>query len=90
MSSRYLVLHWSREGAELKIGIAARKSVGKAVTRNRLKRRLRESVRKLLSSLPQDLKMVIVGKKAAVGLSFEEIMGELQGLLRSAGLVENG
>lgn len=58
--------------------------------RNRLKRRLRESVRKLASSLPQGLKMVIVGKKAAVGLSFEEIMGELQGLLRSAGLIENG
>lgn len=83
-----MVLRWVRDGAESKVGITVRRSVGKAVTRNHLKRRLRESLKKIKHSLPRDLQMVIVGKKAALELNFREMVEDLQCLLRRAGIVE--
>lgn len=47
MSTRYLTLHWfPREddpASEPRLGLAVPKTIGNAVTRNRLKRQLRET-----------------------------------------------
>lgn len=55
-SSRYLVLHWfAREDVgegEPRLGLAVPRSVGSAVTRNRVKRLLREAWRELLPTVP--------------------------------------
>jgi ribonuclease P protein component len=55
-SSRYLVLHWfprddDPEG-EPRLGLAVPRSVGSSVTRNRVKRQLRETWRELLPTVP--------------------------------------
>ena len=56
MSTRYLVLYrFDREEDEdgdVRLGIAIPKKIGGAVTRNRIKRRLRESWRELLPDVP--------------------------------------
>jgi ribonuclease P protein component len=64
VSTRYLVLYWfAREDgpdAAARIGLAVPKAVGPAVTRNKMKRRLRELFRERLPRLPQDQDYVLV------------------------------
>ena len=56
VSTRYLVLYWfdreEEEDGEVRLGIAVPKKIGSAVTRNRIKRRLREGWRELLPGVP--------------------------------------
>jgi ribonuclease P protein component len=63
VSTRYLVLYWfAREDGpeDARIGLAVPKAVGPAVTRNKMKRRLRELFRERLPQLPQDQDYVLV------------------------------
>ena len=63
VSTRYLVLHWfAREGSVegARLGLAVPKSVGPAVVRNKMKRRLRELFRSRAEELPQDQDYVLV------------------------------
>jgi ribonuclease P protein component len=63
-TTRYLVLYWfGREGGadgEPRLGIAVPKKLGGAVVRNRMKRRLREAWKRLLSEVPGGNDYVLV------------------------------
>lgn len=64
-ASRYLVLYWfEREQAdgEPRLGLAVPKSLGTAVTRNRLKRRLREAWHALIDDVPAGRDYVLVAR----------------------------
>ena len=63
VSTRFLVLYWfarDDEGDEPRLGLAVPKRVGPAVTRNRIKRRLRELWRARLESIPAGRDYVLV------------------------------
>lgn len=64
VSTRYLVLYrFDRdddEGGDVRLGIAVPKKIGTAVTRNRIKRRLRESWRELLPEVASGTDYVLL------------------------------
>lgn len=63
VSTRFLVLYWfprEEDGAGPRVGLAVPKTVGTAVVRNRMKRRLRELFRVRLPNLPVDRDYVLV------------------------------
>jgi len=64
VSTRYLVLYrFDRQGeedADVRLGIAVPKKIGSAVTRNRIKRRLREGWRELLPEVPAGTDYVLL------------------------------
>jgi ribonuclease P protein component len=67
VSTRFLVLYWfargdarGEDGGGPRLGLAVPKAVGTAVVRNKMKRRLRESLRTRLPDLPQDQDYVLV------------------------------
>ena len=64
VSTRFLVLYrFDREGeddGEARLGIAVPKKIGGAVVRNRIKRRLREVWRELLSEVPPGADYVLL------------------------------
>ena len=67
VSTRYLVLYWfPREGDDEetppRLGLAVPRQVGNAVTRNRVKRRLREAWRARLSELQPGHDYVLVAR----------------------------
>ncbi|HEU6444159.1 MAG TPA: ribonuclease P protein component [Gaiellaceae bacterium] len=62
VSTRYLVLYrFDRdEDGDVRLGIAIPKKIGSAVTRNRIKRRLREGWRELISEVPPGTDYVLL------------------------------
>ena len=59
------------------VGFIVSKAVGNAVTRNRVKRRLRHLVREHLGALPASGLLVVRANPAASSASYRELAGEL-------------
>lgn len=82
-ASKYLViyarpneLNWNR------LGLSVSKKIGKAVTRNRIKRLLREAMRKVLGDFLQHYDFVIVAKKTAAEGKLENFIRETERFLQ--------
>ena len=84
-TSRCLVLRTLRIGGEsTRFGLAVSRAVGGAVARNRVKRRLREVLRK--GSASQGWDIVISARPRAAAATFQQLESELQSLLQRAGV----
>jgi len=69
-----------------KIGFTVPRALGKAVIRNRLKRRMRECVRLRLDALPAGWSVVFNPRRAALDAPFDRLSGEVgRTFLRCAG-----
>jgi ribonuclease P protein component len=78
--SEHFVLYASSgtAGERSKLGITVSRRIGKAVTRNRVKRHVRECFRlKLRTILPQGIAMVVIARKGAGALDGATIAAEL-------------
>lgn len=65
-----------------RFGVTVSRKVGDAVTRNRVKRWIRESCRRWASSLPPSLDIVVVARPQAARAGFEPISTELASLTK--------
>lgn len=74
-----------REGRGRKFGVAVSRKVGNAVTRNRVKRYLREIYRKNRGALVDDVSLVVVARPEASTMSYRECEGALERLFRKGG-----
>ena len=60
------------------------KAVGNAVTRNRVKRRLRELAAATVSAYPQGLYIAVRALPASAGANWEELRADYRGALESS------
>ena len=85
--SKNLVLVYLK-GRDRKVGFSVSRKVGKAVTRNRVRRILKEDVRKQLFRLKCG-RYVFVARPGIAEVNHEAITRELQALLARAGLLRD-
>jgi ribonuclease P protein component len=68
----------------VKIGVAAGRTVGTAVYRNRAKRLLREAMRPLIPRIASGLDLILIARPALVSATLEETRQALLNLLQRA------
>lgn len=91
VSGTFLALAYVRRepdaaDAPLRVGFSVGKRVSKAVERNRVKRRLRESVRRKLAGMTSGWDLVISARAGAANADYTALDGELNELLTRARL----
>ncbi len=72
---------------DFKVGYSVSKKVGKAVVRNKIKRRLKECVLSFSSSIKNEFYIIVVAKPQIVNLKFEDMKTKLKTLFEKAGLI---
>jgi ribonuclease P protein component len=68
----------------VKVGVAAGRTVGTAVHRNRAKRLLREAIRSLIPNLTSGLDLILIARPGLASASLEETRQALLTLLQRA------
>jgi ribonuclease P protein component len=80
MTSRYFAafcLHSASDSAVSRFGFTVPRAVGKAVHRNRLKRRMREAVRSQLDAVPAGFAIVFNPRRNVLDAPFEDLCREV-------------
>lgn len=70
-----------------RIGISVSRRVGKAVVRNRVRRRIREAVRPVLDDLSAGRDLLFIARGPAATAEWSSLRGAVLELLRRAGLL---
>lgn len=82
-----LLLNAAANGTEAtRCGFSVSRRIGKAVVRNRVKRRLRELLRRALPALKPGWDLVFVARTGSEACTFQELEEAVTGLLRRARL----
>jgi len=84
------VLYWSRQkqADPIRLGVSASKKIGNAVVRNRMRRLVKEIIRHQTDRLVEQMDLIIIVRKPAVGLKMKELERSMQHVLKRSGLLK--
>lgn len=89
-SSEHIVLYTATSKTKsIKVGLAVTKKVGHAVVRNKIRRRLREIIKKQLPIMKQNYNIIVVARENVTEASFDELSFEFNKLIKKANLIKN-
>jgi len=88
-ANRELVIYYKEKPLQthFRIGISVGKKIGNAVTRNRIKRYIRQSFILLEEKVIPELDIIIIARKPAVDMDCKQIKGSIIHLLRKQNLL---
>jgi ribonuclease P protein component len=83
---RFFSVHaFPNEHGTPRLGLSVSRKVGNAVTRNAVRRRLREIFHSCIPEMSRDLDLVVSARPAAAGATFEELQEEFSESLGPVG-----
>ncbi|GAB3054044.1 ribonuclease P protein component [Virgibacillus ainsalahensis] len=90
-ANRQLVIYYVRKPNQnhFRIGLSVGKKIGNAVTRNRIKRYLRQAFQEMEVRLPESYDIVIIARQPTKNMGFLEIKKSLTHLLYKEQLLKN-
>lgn len=74
---------------DTRVGFAAGKKLGKAVVRNRVKRRMKEGVRLLFPRVKPGYSLVLIARQGALDMPFPQLQTRLMELFERAGVLRS-
>ncbi|MDD3840066.1 MAG: ribonuclease P protein component [Clostridia bacterium] len=87
ISNRQLVLYYKKNRlVESRFGISISKKVGNSVTRNRIKRIIKENLRKKYDKIKKGYDLVFIVRVGASNMNYNEAGCSIDDLLKRAGL----
>ena len=89
LKGRCLIVRYVKSQRGLKVGLSVSKHVGNSVTRNRIKRYLRENFRLNLAVIDKGYTYVLIPREGMAKMSCKEVGDELLTTLGKAGLIIN-
>lgn len=93
-ASKYLVVYWLANKKQYSVnryGITISKKIGNAVVRNKIKRRIKEILRKWDDNnyIKSGFDIVIITRKPVIDLSYHQIKEDLKRLLYKSSLIDS-
>ncbi len=83
-----VLIYAKNKQEELKIGFSVSKKLGNAVTRNKIKRRMREAVTPLIPDIKRGYKLIFIAKHPLKDERFTAICSGMNYMLKKSGLLE--
>ncbi|MBN6187298.1 ribonuclease P protein component [Aneurinibacillus sp. BA2021] len=84
---QFVIYSLKKDGQEnFRVGVSVSKKMGNAVTRNRLRRTIKEAVRLRADEVRQDVDFIIICRQPAVDLEFQSFKESLYHCMRKAKL----
>ena len=74
---------------DFKIGYSVSKKIGKAVVRNKTKRRLKECILKFSNFIKNEFYIIVIPKQSITNIKFDEMYNEVYSLFKKAGLLND-
>lgn len=88
--SRMLVMIYNKSKTGMvKVGFSVSKRIGNSVTRNRIKRRLREAFRPFIPHITPGYDIIFIARDAVKEADFGHISATMQNMLTKSGLMGN-
>ena len=81
-SSQFVIFYCANGAARSRFGISVKKALGGAVVRNRIRRRIREILRRNSSEILSGWDFVMHPRRSVASANFAALQAELVGLLR--------
>lgn len=82
---QFVIYQYNKEDqSHFRVGISVSKKLGNAVTRNRLKRRIRHILMEFDDQLAQDVDFIVIARQPIVQMSYQEMKSSMMHVLKLA------
>ena len=81
-------IYEAEENPHFRVGLSVGKKVGNAVTRNKVKRRIRESLFEIKDRIKPNYNIVVIARPKVAELSLVEVKSNLEHVFKLANIIE--
>jgi ribonuclease P protein component len=89
-ANKYFIIYQlsSRKQPHFRVGISVSKKLGNAVTRNKIKRKIRQSIFKLSAEIRFDVDFIVIARLASKDLTVDKTLKNLRHVLMIAKVIQ--